>query len=104
MAAISRLASAVRGLSTSAVVGKVFRLVADGALVKLRGSDDKLQVPHPPKPEKRLMVHDDVQLDKLSDGSWRAKVFDDPTSMRGLPRTRAGRSHLDDMMGGKKKR
>lgn len=99
MAMASRLAQ-VRWLSTS--VGKVVRLVPDGALVKLRdGSDDKLRVPHPQKPAKRLMIHDDVVLSKAADGSWLATVFDDPSSSSGIPRSRAGRSHLDDMMGGK---
>jgi hypothetical protein len=96
------LFGATRALSSKqpagGVVGKVVRLVAGGALVQLRGSAERVECPHPPKPAKRLMIHDDVQL-SATDGSWTAEAFDDPSSTRGVPRSRAGRSHLDDLMG-----
>ena len=98
--AAMRLCARSFGTNGNAKLGKVTRLLRDGALVKLRDSDEKVEVPHPSKPAPRLMIHDDVELVRLSDGAgWTARVFEDPTSMPGVPRSRAGRSHLDDLAG-----
>lgn len=99
MAALRLFCARAFGTNAHAKLGKVTRLLKDGALVKLRDSDEKVEVPHPPKPALRLMIHDDVELVPLSDGAWTASVFEDPTSMQGVPRSRAGRSHLDDLAG-----
>lgn len=85
--------------NANAKVGKVTRLLKDGALVKLRDSDEKVEVAHPSKPAPRLMIHDDVELVHSESAGWTATVFEDPTSMQGVPRSRAGRSHLDDLAG-----
>jgi hypothetical protein len=85
--------------NANAKLGKVTRLVKDGALVKLRDSDEKVEVPHPSKPSPRLMIHDDVELVHSDSAGWTATVFEDPTGTKGVPRSRAGRSHLDDLAG-----
>lgn len=87
------------GTTANAKVGKVTRLLKDGALVKLRDTDEKVEVPHPSKPSPRLMIHDDVELVHSDGAGWTATVFEDPTSTQGIPRSRAGRSHLDDLAG-----
>mmetsp|Transcript_35795 Transcript_35795/g.89308 ORF Transcript_35795/g.89308 Transcript_35795/m.89308 type:complete len:136 (+) Transcript_35795:69-476(+) len=107
--ALRRSSSATAG--GERLVGRVCRLVKDGVLVQIMAAptskvhmvqlnaQDKVQVPHPPHPARRLMIHDDVELTKGPGGEgWLAAVLDDAGPSQG--RTKTGLPHLDNGLGG----